>query len=120
MPDFLQPTRLRESLPVLLAALALLCLVGGGVLYLAARPEQAALIWLVGAGSVFVVLVIDILRALLNGREMSMTRTTSGTGESQPDKIRLFPDGSERWPTPPPTRTRRASAATDGRLCAVA
>lgn len=68
MPDFLQPTRLRESLPVLLAALALLCLVGGGVLYLAARPEQAALIWLVGAGSVFVVLVIDILRALLNGR----------------------------------------------------
>lgn len=68
MPDFLQPTRLRESLPVLLAALAFLCLAGGGVLYLATRPEQAALIWLVGAGSVFVVLIIDILRALLNGR----------------------------------------------------
>ncbi|MBA4796528.1 MAG: heavy metal translocating P-type ATPase [Rhizobiales bacterium] len=68
MPDFLQPTRLGESLPVLLAALAFLCLAGGGVLYLAARPEQAALIWLVGAGSVFVVLVADILRALLNGR----------------------------------------------------
>ncbi len=68
MPDFLQPTRLRESLPVLLAALAFLCLAGGGVIYLAARPEQAALIWLVGAGSVFVVLVADILRALLNGR----------------------------------------------------
>ncbi len=68
MPDFLQPTRLRESLPVLLAALAFLCLAGGGVLSLAARPEQAALIWLVGAGSVFVVLVADILRALLNGR----------------------------------------------------
>lgn len=68
MPDFLQPTRLRESLPILLAALAFLCLAGGGVLYLAARPEQAALIWLVGAGSVFVVLVADILRALLNGR----------------------------------------------------
>lgn len=68
MPDFLQPTRLREILPVLLAALAFLCLAGGGVLYLAARPEQAALIWLVGAGSVFFVLVIDILRALLNGR----------------------------------------------------
>jgi heavy metal translocating P-type ATPase len=68
VPDFLQPTRLRESLPVLLAALAFLCLAGGGVLYLAARPEQAALIWLVGAGSVFVVLVADILRALLNGR----------------------------------------------------
>lgn len=68
MPDFLQPTRLRESLPVLLAALAFLCLAGGGVLYLAARPEQAALIWLIGAGSVFVVLVADILRALLNGR----------------------------------------------------
>lgn len=68
MPDFLQPTRLRESLPVLLAALAFLCLAGGGVLYLATRPEQAALIWLVGAGSVFVVLVADILRALLNGR----------------------------------------------------
>lgn len=68
MPDFLQPTRLRESLPVLLAALAFLCLAGGGVLYLAARPEQAALIWLFGAGSVFVVLVADILRALFNGR----------------------------------------------------
>lgn len=68
MPDFLQPTRLRESLPVLLAALAFLCLAGGGVLSLAARPEQAALIWLIGAGSVFVVLVADILRALLNGR----------------------------------------------------
>ncbi|MBB5275753.1 heavy metal translocating P-type ATPase [Rhizobium rosettiformans] len=68
MRDFLQPTRLRESLPVLLAALAFLCLAGGGVLYLAARPEQAALIWLVGAGSVFVVLVADTLRALLNGR----------------------------------------------------
>lgn len=68
MPDFLQPTRLRESLPVLLAALAFLCLAGGGVLSLAARPEQSALIWLVGAGSVFVVLVADILRALLNGR----------------------------------------------------
>ena len=68
MRDFLQPTRLRESLPVLLAALAFLCLAGGGVLSLAARPEQAALIWLVGAGSVFVVLVADILRALLNGR----------------------------------------------------
>lgn len=68
MPDFLQPTRLRESLPVLLAALAFLCLAGGGVLSLAARPEQAALVWLVGAGSVFFVLVIDILRALLNGR----------------------------------------------------
>ena len=68
MPDFLQPTRLRESLPVLLAALAFLCLAGGGVLYLATRPEQAALIWLVGAGPVFVVLIIDILRALLNGR----------------------------------------------------
>lgn len=68
MPDFLQPTRLRESLPLLLAALAFLCLAGGGVLSLAARPEQAALVWLVGAGSVFFVLVIDILRALLNGR----------------------------------------------------
>lgn len=68
MPDFLQPTRLRESMPVLLAALAFLCLAGGGVLSLAARPEQAALIWLVGAGSVFFVLVVDILRALLNGR----------------------------------------------------
>ncbi len=68
MPDFLQPTRLRESLPVLLAALAFLCLAGGGVLYLATRPEQAALIWLVGAGSVFVALVADILRALLIGR----------------------------------------------------
>jgi len=66
--DFLQPTRLRESLPVLLAAHAFLCLAGGGVLYLAARPEQAALIWLFGAGSVFVVLVADILRALFNGR----------------------------------------------------
>jgi heavy metal translocating P-type ATPase len=68
MPDFLQPTRLRESLPVLLAALAFLCLVGGGILMLAARPEQAALIWLLGGGTVLIVLVIDILRALLKGR----------------------------------------------------
>jgi heavy metal translocating P-type ATPase len=68
MPDFLQPTRLRESLPVLLAALAFLCLAGGGILILAARPEQAAEVWLVGAGAVLVVLLIDILRALLQGR----------------------------------------------------
>ncbi|MFN3430753.1 MAG: replicative DNA helicase, partial [Candidatus Sericytochromatia bacterium] len=40
MPDFLQPTRLRESLPVLLAALAFLCLAGGGILILAARPAM--------------------------------------------------------------------------------
>ena len=68
MPDFLQPTRLRESLPVLLAALAFLCLAGGGILILAARPEQAAEVWLAGAGAVLVVLLIDILRALLQGR----------------------------------------------------
>ena len=68
MPDFLQPTRLRESLPVLLAGLALLCLVGGGILYIAEYPNLAAKAWLVGAAAVLVVLVIDILRALLNGR----------------------------------------------------
>ncbi len=68
MPDFLQPTRLRESLPVLLAGLALLCLVGGGILYIAEYPDLAAKAWLVGAAAVLVVLVIDILRALLNGR----------------------------------------------------
>ncbi|MDH4413983.1 MAG: heavy metal translocating P-type ATPase [Rhizobium sp.] len=68
MPDILQPTRLRESLPVLLAALAFLCLAGGGILALADRPEWAGAVWLVGAGAVLVVLVIDILRALLNGR----------------------------------------------------
>ncbi len=67
MPDFLQPTRLRESLPVLLAGLALLCLVGGGVLFVAAYPDLAAKAWFVGAAAVLVVLVIDILRALLNG-----------------------------------------------------
>lgn len=68
MPEFLQPTRLRESLPVLLAGLALLCLVGGGIFFLADQPEQAARIWLLGGGAVLVFLVIDILRALLNGR----------------------------------------------------
>ncbi|MGQ2968463.1 MAG: heavy metal translocating P-type ATPase [Allorhizobium sp.] len=68
MPDFLQPTRLRESLPVLLAGLALLCLVGGGILYIAEYPQFAAKAWFVGAAAVLVVLVIDILRALLNGR----------------------------------------------------
>ncbi len=68
MPDFLQPTRLRESLPVLLAGLALLCLVGGGILVLAARPDEAALVWMLGAGAVLAVLVIDILRALMQGR----------------------------------------------------
>jgi heavy metal translocating P-type ATPase len=68
MPDFLQPTRLRESLPVLLAGLALLCLVGGGILYIAEYPQLAAQAWFVGAAAVLVVLVIDILRALLNGR----------------------------------------------------
>jgi heavy metal translocating P-type ATPase len=68
MADFLQPTRLRESLPVLLAALAFLCLAGGGALVFAARPDLAADVWLLGAGAVFLVLVVDILRALLNGR----------------------------------------------------
>ncbi|MFN3318403.1 MAG: heavy metal translocating P-type ATPase [Allorhizobium sp.] len=68
MPDFLQPTRLRESLPVLLAGLALLCLVGGGILYIAEYPDLAAKAWFVGGAAVLVVLVIDILRALLNGR----------------------------------------------------
>lgn len=68
MPEFLQPTRLRESLPVLLAALAFLCLAGGGILVLANRPELAGVVWLVGAGAVLVVLVIDILHALLNGQ----------------------------------------------------
>jgi heavy metal translocating P-type ATPase len=68
MPDILQSTRLRESLPVLLAALAFLCLAGGGILALTDYPELARQVWLVGAGSVLVVLVIDILRALLNGR----------------------------------------------------
>lgn len=68
MPEFLQPTRLRESLPVLLAALALLCLAGGGMFLLAGQHEQAARVWFVGAGAVLVVLVFDILRALLNGR----------------------------------------------------
>ncbi|MFN3719904.1 MAG: heavy metal translocating P-type ATPase [Rhizobium rhizophilum] len=68
MPEFLQPTRLRESLPVLLAGLALLCLVGGGILYIAEYPQLAAKAWFVGGGAVLVVLVIDILRALLNGR----------------------------------------------------
>ncbi|MFN7126243.1 MAG: heavy metal translocating P-type ATPase [Allorhizobium sp.] len=68
MRDFLQPTRLRESLPVLLAGLALLCLVGGGILYIAEYPQFAAKAWFVGAAAVLVVLVIDILRALLNGR----------------------------------------------------
>jgi heavy metal translocating P-type ATPase len=68
MPDFLQPTRLRESLPVLLAGLALLCLVGGGILYIADYPQLAANAWFVGAAAVLVVLVIDILRALLNSR----------------------------------------------------
>jgi heavy metal translocating P-type ATPase len=68
MPDFLQPTRLRESLPILLAALALLCLVGGGLLFLADRSEQAASVWLFGGGAVLVVLVIDILRALARGQ----------------------------------------------------
>lgn len=68
MPDFLQPTRLRESLPVLLAGLALLCLVGGGLLYIAEYPQLAAKAWFVGAAAVLLVLVIDILRALLNGR----------------------------------------------------
>jgi len=67
MPDILKPTRLRESLPVLLAGLALLCLVGGGILYIAAYPDLAAKAWFVGAAAVLVVLVIDILRALLNG-----------------------------------------------------
>ncbi len=68
MPDFLQPTRLRESLPVLLAGLALLCLVGGGILYIAEYPQLAAKAWFIGGATVLVVLVIDILRALLNGR----------------------------------------------------
>ncbi|PLK69887.1 heavy metal translocating P-type ATPase [Rhizobium sp. TH135] len=68
MPDFLQPTRLRESLPVLLAGLALLCLVGGGLLYIAEYPQLAAKAWFIGGAAVLVVLVIDILRALLNGR----------------------------------------------------
>lgn len=68
MPEFLQPTRLRERLPVLLAALACLCLAGGGILALADLSERASQIWLLGAGSVLVVLVIDILRALLKGQ----------------------------------------------------
>ena len=68
MPDFLQPTRLRESLPILLAALALLCLVGGGLLFLADLSEQAASVWLFGGGAVLVVLVIDMLRALARGQ----------------------------------------------------
>lgn len=68
MPDFLQPTRLRESLPVLLAGLALLCLVGGGILYITEYPQLAAKAWFIGGAAVLVVLVIDILRALLNGR----------------------------------------------------
>jgi heavy metal translocating P-type ATPase len=68
MPDFLQPTRLRESLPVLLAALAFLCLAGGGALFLSAMPEQAAQIWMIGASAVLIVLIFDILRALLQGR----------------------------------------------------
>ncbi|MFN3509615.1 MAG: heavy metal translocating P-type ATPase [Allorhizobium sp.] len=68
MRDFLQPTRLRESLPVLLAGLALLCLLGGGILYFAANADVAAQAWFVGATAVLVVLVIDILKALLNGR----------------------------------------------------
>ena len=68
MRDFLQPTRLRESLPVLLAGLALLCLLGGGILYFTANADVAAQAWFVGATAVLVVLVIDILKALLNGR----------------------------------------------------
>ena len=68
MRDFLQPTRLRESLPVLLAGLALLCLLGGGILYFTANADVAAHAWFVGATAVLVVLVIDILKALLNGR----------------------------------------------------
>ncbi|MDZ7873190.1 MAG: heavy metal translocating P-type ATPase [Rhizobium sp.] len=68
MPDLSQPTRLRESLPVLLAALAFLCLAGGGILFVGAYPELAAKAWSVGATAVLMVLIIDILRALLNGR----------------------------------------------------
>jgi heavy metal translocating P-type ATPase len=68
MPDILQPTRFRESLPVLLAVLAFFCLACGGVLATVDRPDLAHAIWMVGAGTVFVVLVIDILRALFNGR----------------------------------------------------
>lgn len=68
MPGVLQPTRLRESLPVLLAGLALLCLLGGGILYFTANADVAAQAWFVGATAVLVVLVIDILKALLNGR----------------------------------------------------
>lgn len=68
MPDILQSTRLRENLPVLLAAFAFLCLAGGGILFVAAYPEFAAKAWFAGAAAVLVVLIIDILLALLNGR----------------------------------------------------
>lgn len=68
MPNPLQPARLREGLPLLLAAFALICLGGGGVLVVSARPDLAAQAWFASAAIVLIVLVIDIVKALFKGR----------------------------------------------------
>lgn len=64
-----EPMRwLRESSPFLLAGLALLCLMTGGVFYLTDAVVPAHYAWSVGATAVLVVLLFDMARALLSGR----------------------------------------------------
>ncbi|KPF44956.1 heavy metal translocating P-type ATPase [Rhizobium sp. AAP43] len=60
--------RIREAGPSLLAGFAILCLITGGIFHLSGETASGGLIWSLGAGAVFVVLIVDIGRALLGGR----------------------------------------------------
>ncbi len=59
---------LRDRASWLLACLALVCLLVGGLLYLSDALVPARYAWSVGALTVLAVLLVDMARALLAGR----------------------------------------------------